>query len=459
MLIEAFHDGVLVIEDTKIIKVNQSFYRITGLKKDLIENKDLRDFYNSPHVCLRSVFEVYNLVNKLKKTVTILRKMTQGNEIFISANPLMEGQKIKKLIVNIRDVTELKHLVEQVSQLSELYISATQEDIKYQLLTDGIVAESMAMRKIIELITRIAKVDSVVLLQGESGTGKEVLARLIHKMSDRSHKPFVSINCAAIPESLLESELFGYEKGAFSGALKDGKPGLFETANGGTVFLDEISEMPLNLQAKLLRFLQDQELYRLGGVRPISLDIRIIAATNKNLEHLVKQGSFREDLFYRLDVVPIHLPPLRERREDIFPLAWRFLQHFNQRYKQNKTLSETLINALEAYDWPGNVRELKNIIERLVVTSDSNILRAEDLPRDIITVNNVESTNTILLPKGKIPSLKKTKEDAEKTLLMEAFSRGKTTREIGSILGVHHTTVVRKLRKYGIRQLHKENNS
>ncbi|MFN3534837.1 MAG: sigma-54 interaction domain-containing protein [Desulfatiglandales bacterium] len=448
VLLEAFHDGVVIIEDGEVQKVNGSFCRITGLKKDAIENRTLSELSNSSHVCLRSVSEVCSLSQNMKKTITILRKMTQGNEIFITSTPIIEERSLRGFMVIIRDVTELKHLQEQVSELSGLYLTATQDDTKQKLIADGIIAESPSMRRLIELVIRIAKVDSVILIEGESGTGKEVLARLIHRLSSRAKNPFVSINCAAIPEPLLESELFGYEKGAFSGALREGKLGLFELADGGTLFLDEIGELPFSLQAKLLRFLQDQEVYRVGGIRPIRLNVRIIAATNKRLDEMVEGGRFREDLFYRLHVVPIYVPPLRERKEDIFPLAWRFLQHFNQKYKQAKSLSPALISSLESYHWPGNVRELQNIIERLVVTSETNVLRPKDLPLHIPNGHKIKG----ILEDSKELSIRKAREEAEKSLLLEACLEGKTMREMGDILGVHHSTVIRKLRKYGIKR-------
>ncbi len=379
-----------------------------------------------------------------------MRKMRQGNEIYITGSPVYCEGRITHVTVNIRDVTELQRLQEQVSRLTALYLSAPEDKRISSLAADNVVIESPVMKRIIDLIVRISQVDSVVLISGESGTGKEVLARLIHKLSSRSRGSFISINCGAIPENLLESELFGYEKGSFTGALREGKPGLFELANSGVIFLDEIGEMPSNLQVKLLKIIQDMEAYRLGGVKPVKFDVRIIAATNRNLRERIKEGKFREDLFYRLNVVPIEVPPLRERQEDIFPLIWHFLKQFNQKYKQSKTFSSEVIEIMESYYWPGNVRELQNIVERMVVTSDSDVLKSEHLPHGIYQKGRADDDIRIGGITAGIVSLKVAKAKTEKDLFALAVSMKQTTRGIAQMLGIDHSTVVRKLRKYGL---------
>ncbi len=448
-IIEGSHDGIILIDKEKIVKVNSSFLRISGLKKEKVEGKAVSQLTDSSHVCLKSINEVFNLAHQQKKSVTIMRKMRQGNEIYITGTPALCDGEVDHVTVNIRDVTELQRLQEQVSRLTTLYLSTAKDNCIDRLIGENIVVESPVMKQIIDLTVRVAQVDSVLLIHGESGTGKEVLARLIHSLSARNKGPFISINCAAIPENLLESELFGYVKGAFTGANID-KMGLFEVADGGIILLDEIGEMPLNLQVKLLKVLQDREIYRLGGVRPIKFDVRVIAATNRDLRDLVKKGRFREDLFYRLYVVPIEVPPLRERREDVFPLAWHFLKQYNQRYKQSKTFSSELIRVLESYSWPGNVRELQNIVERLVVMSDSEVLRPEHLPHSIYERDKTEG---LLIEYNKatgIVSLNHAKEQVEREILAQAVKMKRTTREIARLLGVDHSTVVRKLCKYGL---------
>lgn len=379
-----------------------------------------------------------------------MRKMRHGNEIYITGTPAMCEGKITNVTVNIRDVTELQRLQEQVSRLTALYLSTPEGNRVARLVGENMVVESPAMKRILDLTVRVAQVDSVVLIHGESGTGKEVLARLIHSLSARSKGPFISINCGAIPENLLESELFGYERGSFTGAWRDGKQGLFELADGGVMFLDEIGEVPLNLQVKLLKVLQDMEVFRLGGVKPVKFDVRVIAATNRNLQELVKNRKFREDLFYRLYVVPIEVPPLRERREDIFPLAWHFLKQYNQKYRQSKTFSSELIEMLESYGWPGNVRELQNIVERLVVTSDSEVLKPEHLPHSIYQRGDAEDISLDRSRVSGVVSLYHAKEQVERTMLAQAIKIKRTTREIASLLGIDHSTVVRKLQKYGL---------
>jgi len=450
-LIEGSYDGMIFTDSEKILKVNSSFSRISGLKKENIEGQRLSHLTDSPHVCLQSINEVFHLVRREKKSVTIMRKMHQGNEIYITGTPAMCNGKVTHVTVIIRDVTELQRLQEQVSRLAALYLSRPEENQTSKLLGDHMIVESPAMRRLIDLTVRVSQVDSVVLIYGESGTGKEVLARLIHSLSSRNKGPFISINCGAIPENLLESELFGYEKGSFTGAWRDGKPGLFEIANNGTIFLDEIGEMPLNLQVKLLKVLQDKELYRLGGLKPIKFDVRVIAVTNRNLRDMVKEGKFREDLFYRLYVIPIEVPPLRERREDIFPIAWHYLRQYNQKYKQSKTFSPELVGIMESYTWPGNVRELQNVVERIVVTCETEIVKPEHLPQSVcqgyIASGKADGTKqeSVMAP------LSKAKEDVERGMLVQALTARRTTREIAGLLGIDHSTVVRKIRKYGLK--------
>lgn len=248
----------------------------------------------------------------------------------------------------------------------------------------SMIGSSQSMQDVFKVISKIAQSPSTVLVWGESGTGKELVAFEIHRQSDRVNKPFIKINCAAIPASLIESELFGYEKGAFTGAVSS-KPGRFELAHEGTLFLDEVAEMPLEMQVKLLRILQEQEFERVGGVHTIKVDVRIVTATNKDLEAEVKAGRFREDLYYRLNVVPIHLPPLRERKEDVEALVKYFLIQFNQKLKRNMNgLTPETLAKLKAYSWPGNIRQLENVLERMVLMCDGHVLSVDDLPEEFV---------------------------------------------------------------------------
>ncbi|MGC8719260.1 MAG: sigma 54-interacting transcriptional regulator [Thermodesulforhabdaceae bacterium] len=315
---------------------------------------------------------------------------------------------------------------------------------------EGLVGTSAPMRKLYRLIDRVAQADVTVLITGESGTGKELVAEAIHRRSNRRSKPFVPVNCGAIPEELLESEFFGHEKGAFSGAIRT-KIGRFELANGGSIFLDEIGEMKTSLQVKLLRFLQERTFERVGGLKTIEVDVRVIAATNKDLWKAVQEGTFREDLFYRLNVVPIHVPPLRERKEDI-PLL---IEHFLERHAlssnngERKRLKPDVIECFMEYPWPGNVRELENIIKRLIILSDGDEITIDDLPDRFR--QNIK-TKTPDVPLARLPEegldLKKTLEDIERSLIQQALERtGGVKNQAAKLLGLNRTTLIEKMKK------------
>jgi len=301
-----------------------------------------------------------------------------------------------------------------------------------------IVAESKEMKRILEIVREIAKTDITVLLTGESGTGKEVIARYIHKNSLRANSPFVAINCAAITETLLEAELFGYEKGAFTGATER-KPGKFEIANKGTILLDEVSEMAYRLQAKLLRVIQEKEVDRVGGTKPVSVDVRIIATTNKDLSEEVKKGNFREDLFYRINVFPVRIPPLRERKEDIIPLAEFFVKRLSNKMSKNFTLSEEMRNFLLSKTWHGNVRELENLIYRVAVLSHDGILRP---PQEGEVYESKKE-----LKVGKI-------KEAEKELIIEALNKTLGNRtKAAELLGISVRTLRNKIKEFGLKDI------
>ena len=302
------------------------------------------------------------------------------------------------------------------------------------------------MSDILDLSIRVSKVDSTVLIYGESGVGKEVIANIIHKNSPRSESgSFIKINCGAIPNDLLESELFGYEEGAFTGAKKEGKPGIFELADGGTLFLDEIGNLSLDLQAKLLRVIQFKEIMRVGGVQSKHINTRLITATSQNLEDLLRLGQFRKDLYYRLHVVPITIPALRQRPDDILPMILHYLKKYNAKYNMEKTLSRDVKEMLINYDWPGNVRELKNCIERILVVSKKNIIRIDDLPKSISSqynkINDFDDFHTF-------ESLNDLIDHIEKKALLKSFSQHKSTRKVAQDLKISQSAVMRKLKKH-----------
>jgi transcriptional regulator with PAS, ATPase and Fis domain len=375
-----------------------------------------------------------------------------GKKVLVTGNPIFsdDGTNIMLVLTNVRDITELDILrrkLEGSRRISEHYLSELKELRLRDLKDHNFIVKSEKMRNIVQMALRIAEVDTSILISGETGVGKGLLAKIIHNNSLRSEKTFLKINCGAIPETLLESELFGYIKGAFTGARPDGKPGLFEVAEGGTIFLDEIGELPLNLQVKLLDVLEERQATRLGSTKPYNVDVRIIAATNKDLKKMVNQKKFREDLFYRLMVVPIHIPPLRERKEDIFPLINFFLENFNRSLKRKKRILRDALDFLIVYSYPGNIRELKNLIERLVVVSESDLIGMENIPLSLLG-----KESSYHLPKGcnMILDLNRFLRNIECSLITEAIKQCGTTYKAAKYLGINQSTVVRKSQKYGI---------
>lgn len=333
----------------------------------------------------------------------------------------------------------LKKIENQRSLIAENLILRQELEKRYHL--NDIIGKSHSMQKIFEMVRTVAKSNSTVLVQGESGTGKELIARAIHDSSSRKEKPFIAISCAAIPESLLESELFGHERGSFTGAISQRK-GKFEMAHNGTLFLDEVGEMNLSTQVHLLRVLQEKEFRRVGGTELVKVDVRIISATNKNIKKLVNEGRFREDLYYRLNVVTIDLPPLRERREDILPIAYHFLKKFSsENHKEVNQFSQEALEFIVKYDWPGNVRQLENAIEHAVVVCKGNTVVLEDLPSEIRNSKSSPNGHT------KLKSIR----DIERDHIMGVLESTNWNRSrAAQILGIERATLYNKLRNYGI---------
>lgn len=431
-------DGIFVADgEGNTLMVNEGSERNYDLKAEQMIGKNV------------AVFEKKGLIKPViagrviakRRRITAMQRTHTGKTIMVTGIPLFDDEgKVRRVIINSRDTTELLKLQEELARVQDnlrRMESEVHELRRENLKFEGIVLNSPHMQRIATLAMRVAKVDTTILITGESGVGKEVVAKLMHRESNRSHGPFIKINCGAIPRDLLESELFGYESGAFTGAHRQGKVGLIETASGGTLFLDEIGELPLELQVKLLQVLQDRSFSRVGGTRTIEADLRIIAATNVDLETMVEQKRFRNDLYYRLNVVPITIPPLKDRREDIFPLIYRYLDDFNAQYGLSKRLSERALQLLLAYGWPGNVRELRNIIERLVVTSPHDLVASEELPQQIRTVPD----------RFEEPELDYRARVArfEARLVREAVEKYGTTRAAASHLNISQATAVRKL--------------
>ncbi len=452
-ILEASHDGLFITDGVgNILMVNSAWERICGIPRDFVVGKNARDMVANKFYTESSAMAAINA----RKKVTIMLEMTKGEKIgqkiMGTAIPIWgEDGEIKRVVANIRDITEilyLKDLLEKTKQLNQIYETEL-EQMRIQQITrnSDIVARSPETRRVLEMAAQVAKVDSTVLITGESGAGKEVIANAIHRLGHRADGPLIKINCGAIPENLLESELFGYEPGAFTGARKQGKPGMFELASGGTLFLDEVGDITLNLQVKLLRALQDHEVMRVGGIRPIPVDSRIVAASNKDLQEMVSLGTFREDLYYRLNVVSIEIPPLRERKEDIPLLVLHFLEKINKRYQFNKRFSPMLIDTFLAYSWPGNIRELENVIERMLVMTEDNEIEFSHLPvhmRD----QHAQAEGKMVLPAN--VSFQQAIEQVERQLIEQALKKHGSTRKVASALNLNQSTVVRKIKKYKI---------
>jgi transcriptional regulator with PAS, ATPase and Fis domain len=350
----------------------------------------------------------------------------------------------------VRDITELNHLraeIEESRLLNSRYYQSIREHEELEQMLKDMVVKSNCMLQVVHRAVKVAGSDVSVLLSGESGTGKSMLARAIHQMGGRKHKPFVKINCGTIPDSLIESELFGYEKGAFTGARVEGKAGLIEAAHGGTLFLDEIGELKLDLQVKLLEVIEERTFTRVGGTKSVPVDVRVIAATNRDLREMMKHHQFREDLFYRLSVVPIDIPPLRDRREDIPALIHKFIETYNFKHNIRKRRAPSVLNRLQEYSFPGNVRQLFNILEQMLVMSWHETIDLDDLPLEL-------SDNSLADPCESIetPFLKDALENLEKKMIEDALKCQPTERLAASALGIHATTLWRKASKYGIKQ-------
>ncbi|WP_432667675.1 sigma 54-interacting transcriptional regulator [Wukongibacter baidiensis] len=447
-IFDSSYDGITITDGEGItLRINPACERIKGVRSEDVVGRHLQELVD------QGIYSESATVKVLEKKaqVTILQKVPSGKEIITTGTPIFKDGEIIRVVTNSRDITELNKLKRELSEVHEL-AEKYQSELKLlrseQIKTKDIVVRSSEMKKIMTLANRVASVDSTVLIQGESGVGKGVISKLIHSNSKRKTGPFIKIDCGSIPEALLESELFGYEKGAFTGANREGKVGIIELANGGTLFLDEIGELPLNLQVKLLRTLQDHEICRIGGDRPIPVDIRVIAATNRNMEKMVKEKAFREDLYYRLNVVPIFIPPLRDRKEDIQPLIMNSIDKFNSKYNFHKRIELKAVEALIQYDWPGNIRELENIIERLVVVTNSESIAIQDLPNSIVEAKR--SRTEKILDVGESLSFRETMSECEKRLLVAVMENARSIKEMANILNLDRSNVRKKLKKHGI---------
>jgi TyrR family helix-turn-helix protein/PAS domain S-box-containing protein len=444
-------DGLSISDrEGNIIACNEASAKTAGLKTSDFVGKNVHDLVEKGIMDKSVSLQV--MATKQRVDTMIFIKPT-GKEVLSTGTPVFgEDGNIDMIIVNDRDMTQLNNLkakLDETRLVTEKYKDTLSELNMANLKEQLIVAASKEMRQVLKTGHKFAKLGvSNILLLGESGTGKNLLAKFIHHNGIRKKKPFIEISCAAIPENLLEAELFGYEKGAFTGADPRGKVGLFELAHEGTLFLDEIGDLPLPVQVKLLKYWDNQEVYHIGGIKPIKVDCIIIAATNRDLKKLVNQGKFREDLFYRLNSVNLRIPPLRKRREDISNLAHHFLNMYNRTYGLKKRFSSQALKVLLSYQFPGNIRELKNIINSAVLMSE----------KDVLEKSIVNAILDLKLEKNTLPaehdsdtqSLKNQLMSVEKKILTDALSQYRSTREVAKRLNLSQSSVVRKLKHYGI---------
>lgn len=448
-MLESSYDGIWITDgEGRIVFANSANASLLGVTKDELEGKTTQELLDAKVFSTSAILEAIEQKRQISRTS--YNYNTKLN-VLATATPVFDDTgNVKYVFNNVRDITALNRVQRSLRDKEALIQLQNQqlENMKMRLGISTVIAKSKAFIEVVELAQRIASFDGAsVLILGESGTGKELIAELIVNNSPRKGAPFIQVNCGAIPENLVESELFGYEKGAFTGADTRGHQGLFEMANGGTIFLDEIGDLPLHMQVKLLRVLQQRQVMRVGGSNVIDLDVRVIAATNKNLEEMVRAGTFRQDLYYRLNVVSLVIPPLRERKEDIVPLINHFLLVINQKYHTQKSVLYDTIDAFENYTWPGNVRELENILENLVITTPGDAIRLENLPEKFLP-NGKEWRE--VRPDDKILPLKQTVEQAEYQAITQAIQQCGSVRKAASALGVDPSTIVRKL------QAHKE---
>lgn len=440
-ILEYIDDGIYITDgESNTIYVNSAYEKISGVAREHFLGKKMSEIIDEK---LISESGSLKAIEK-KKTVTMQQTLSGEKNVFITSRPIFDAKgSIVMVVTVVRDITLLSKLQRELHENKKKIEKYSSEISKLQEMAKkekDIICMDLKTRKIIAQCQKVAEYDASVFVTGETGTGKEVFARYIHKNSLRKDKGFIDINCAAIPENLLESEFFGYEAGSFTGALSGGKIGFFEMADKGTLFLDEIGDLPFHMQSKLLRVIQEKNIKRIGGRKNIPIDIRLISATNKNMEELVQSGRFREDLYYRLNTVSIEIPPLRERRDDILPLAYHFLNILNEKYAEGKIYDDKILRIFQNYTWPGNIRQLSNHIEQLFIMSESNLLSANE--NDYFGVDIAQT-----LSKDNW-NLKEAVSKLEAELVRRSFERCGNVKDAAELLGVDASTFVRKRQRY-----------
>lgn len=450
-IIDSLYYTVVTDNNANILCMSRNYRELLGVTSEEIEGKPICDIIPTSRIPL--------ITKSKKEEIGFLFELKNGQNVVCNRIPILDNNKLVGVIATATfvNISEVETLNNEIKELHE-------ENCRYKKLIKSfqkqacneIIGNSMEINRIKETISKIATTDMTVLITGETGTGKEVFSNAIHNLSNRYNQKFVKINCAAIPKDLLESELFGYEAGAFSGANKNGKIGKFELANHGSLLLDEIGEMPMQLQSKLLRVLQEKEMERVGGIKPIKLDVRVICITNQNIEDMIKSGQFRKDLYYRINVMEIYVPPLRERKEDIRPLCTYMIEKMNNKYGLGVTgISEEVFNIFMEYDWDGNIRELEHLIERACVTAiygDIECIHIEFLAQRIAKDISKYEKPSILKKEYETESLQEFKNRMEKEKILKTLNAVNGNKTLASkVLGIDRGALYNKLNKHNLK--------
>jgi len=445
-ILDSLDDGIYVSDQNAItVYINDAYLKLRGISSENVMNKSIYDILKSGDVFKHSIIpEIIRTKGKVTATGTDIFGDGKEFNAYATGKPVFDQEgNVKLAVVSIFDTNKMKLRYDEFKEKSnrEAAIRITNKDNNFK---NAMIGTNESMKSIRKTIDRVAATDATVLITGESGVGKESVADRVYYLSRRRDCPYIKVNCTAIPDNLLESELFGYERGSFTGANPKGKIGLFEMANNGTILLDEIGDLPIELQTKLLRVIQQKEIMKIGSNKPINIDVRIIAATNANLRDKIHDGTFREDLYYRLSVVPINVPPLRQRKDDIEKLTKYFFNDFCNRYNRPLKMTNEFMDVLKIYDWPGNVREMQNIIEYLVICSENNCL-------DLNKFYEVVGKNIVIENDESNEGLYDSLIFYEKNLIVRALKETGGVRKAANKLKVNPSTISRKAKRYGIK--------
>ncbi|PEW25775.1 sigma-54 interaction domain-containing protein [Bacillus thuringiensis] len=429
----AFDEIFVTDEQGIVVRVNSTCERHYQLAAEELVGKHVKELQKNGIFYPSATLEVI----EKKRPIELVQTTKSGEYLHVRTRPVFDDEgNLRRVISYSRDLTELYQLRQKVEEMDN-QLKTYKKELRETYEHEGLIFKSLAMQKIVDTIKKVSVVDSTVLVLGETGVGKSRLVRHLHEVSHRKNESFYEINCAALPTNLIESELFGYSGGSFTGANREGKKGLLESAHKGTLFLDEIGEMPIEIQAKLLQVLQEKTFRPIGGRELKKVDVRIVAATNRDLSEMVKQGRFRKDLYYRLNVIPIVIPPLRERTEDILPLIYHYLQHFNKKYGRDVKLAPGTLQMFVGYPWEGNNREIENVIERIVITVD-DVVTVEDLPLSMQEAAVEQSGQ----------SLYKMLEEVERNIILKAYKTYGSSYKVAEFLQISQSAATRKIKKF-----------